>query len=287
MAMAEKLTVLIPCKDERKNIFACIESVCSLADEILVADSGSTDGTLEVVHQLGGCRIIEREYVYSADFKNWAIPQARHPWVLVVDADERVTDKLANSIRRVLEGPSPQYDAYWASFECFFLGHRLKHSSWNTKAIRLFRRDVCRYADRLVHADIEIDRRRVGRLKGKFLHYSIWSYEQFLTKYNRYTTWGAKTLQQQGKRATFRSLFFRPMLRFVSLYFLRGGFLDGLPGLQACMLTAYYNTFLKQGKLWELASVISEEDFPDPATTETGFNLADTPGESSSQHHAA
>lgn len=285
--MAEKLTVLIPCKDERKNIFACIESVRSLADEILVADSGSTDGTLEVVHQLGGCCIIEREYVYSADFKNWAIPQARHPWVLVVDADERVTDKLASSIRRVLEGPSPQYDAYWASFECFFLGHRLKHSGWNTRAIRLFRRDVCRYADRLVHADIEIDRRRVGRLKGKFLHYSIWSYEQFLTKYDRYTTWGAKTLQRQGKRATFGSLFFRPMLRFVSLYFLRGGFLDGLPGLQACMLTAYYNTFLKQGKLWELASVISEEDFPDPATTETGFNLADTPGESSSQHHAA
>jgi glycosyltransferase involved in cell wall biosynthesis len=287
VAKAKKLTVLIPCKDEQKNIRACIESVRPVADEILLADSGSTDGTLDVVRQLGGCRIIEREYVYSANFKNWAIPQATHPWVLIIDADERMTDKLARSIRRVLENPSPQYDAYWTSFECFFLGRRLKWSGWNTKAIRLFRRDVCRYTDRLVHADIEIDQSRVGRVSGKFLHYSIGSYKQFLTKYDRYTTWGAKTLQQQGKQATFGSLFFRPMLRFVSLYFLRGGFLDGLPGLQACMLTAYYNTFIKQGKLWELSRVGSQEDLSNPATTKEDLTHADRPDETGSQHRAA
>ena len=287
MAQAQKLTVLIPCKDERKNIRACIESVRPLADEIVVADSGSTDGTLEVVRQLGGCRIIQREYVYSADFKNWAIPQASHPWVLIVDADERVTDKLARSIRRVLENPSARYDAYWTSFECYFLGHRLKWSGWNTKAIRLFRRDVCRYTDRLVHADVEIDQSRVGRLNGKLLHYSISSYEQFPAKYDRYTTWGAKTLHQQGRRATFGSLLFRPMLRFVSLYFLRLGFLDGLPGLQACMLTAYYNTFIKQGKLWELAKMDPQEDLSNSATTQEDLTPADTPGEISNQQRAA
>jgi (heptosyl)LPS beta-1,4-glucosyltransferase len=89
------LTVLIPCKNERLNIKDCIESVRGIADEILIADSGSTDGTLEIVRGLGGCRIIEREYVNSANFKNWAIPQAKHEWVLVVDADERVTPELA------------------------------------------------------------------------------------------------------------------------------------------------------------------------------------------------
>jgi glycosyltransferase involved in cell wall biosynthesis len=267
--MAERLTVLIPCKDERKNIRACIESVRPLADEILVADSGSTDGTLDVVREMGGCRIIEREYRYSADFKNWAIPQAKHPWVLLVDADERVTDKLADSIRRVLRNPPPDRDAYWASFDCYFLGHRLKYCGWNTKAIRLFRRDTCRYEDRLVHADIEVDRRRVGWLKGKFLHYSIWSYDQFLAKYARYTTWGAQTLHRRGRRATFASLLIRPMLRFVSLYFLRGGFLDGLPGLQACMLTAYYNTFVKQGKLWELTNVAAPPEHEPPLATRT------------------
>ena len=81
--MAAKLTVLIPCMNERRNIRPCIESVRSIADELLIADSGSTDGTLDIVREMfesfpGECRLIEREYVNSADFKNWAIPQAAH-----------------------------------------------------------------------------------------------------------------------------------------------------------------------------------------------------------------
>src|SRR3954469_7033361 len=106
-----KLTVLIPCKDEIQHIRACIDSVRPIADEILVADSGSTDGTLDVVRSLGGCRLIEREYVNSANFKNWAIPQASHEWVLVVDADERVTPQLVGEIRRLFDFPPP-YDGY-------------------------------------------------------------------------------------------------------------------------------------------------------------------------------
>ena len=86
-----KLTVLIPCKDKIQHIGACIDSVRTIADEILVADSGSTDGTLEYIRERGDCRLLQRDYVNSANFKNWVIPQARHDWVLVVDADERVT----------------------------------------------------------------------------------------------------------------------------------------------------------------------------------------------------
>ena len=91
--MSAKLTALIPCKNERANIRACIESVRPLADEILVADSGSTDGTLDIVRRTPGCRLIEREFIGFSSFKNWAIPQARHPWVLIVDADERVSPR--------------------------------------------------------------------------------------------------------------------------------------------------------------------------------------------------
>ena len=108
--MTAQLTVLIPCKDERRNIRACIESVQAIADEILVADSGSTDGTLDIVRDIGGCRIIEREYINSANFKNWAIPQCRHEWVLVLDADERITPKLAAEILKVLEAPPADKD---------------------------------------------------------------------------------------------------------------------------------------------------------------------------------
>src|SRR6188474_578281 len=94
-AMDRKLTVLIPCKNERTNIGPCLDSVAAIADELLVADSGSTDGTLEYLAARGDCRIIEREYVYSGDFKNWAIPQCTHDWVLIIDADERVSPELA------------------------------------------------------------------------------------------------------------------------------------------------------------------------------------------------
>src|SRR5262245_49002261 len=107
--MKQKLTVIIPCKNERMNIRPCIESAWRVADEILVADSGSTDGTLDIVRSLGGCRIVEREYVHSGNFKNWAIPQANSPWAMIVDADERVTERLAAEINRLLAG-DPRYD---------------------------------------------------------------------------------------------------------------------------------------------------------------------------------
>ena len=96
--MKQKLTVIIPCKNERLNIRPCVESAKRVADEVLVADSGSTDGTLAIVHALGGCRIIEREYINSGNFKNWAIPQASHRWVLILDADERITEPLAREV---------------------------------------------------------------------------------------------------------------------------------------------------------------------------------------------
>lgn len=256
----QKLTVLIPCKNERRNIRHCIEFVRSIADEILVADSGSEDGTLDIVRELGGCRIIEREYVNSADFKNWAIPRAAHDWVFIVDADERVPAGLVQEIDRVLQDPPDHLDAYSCGFHDFFMGHPLKHARWDTKSIRLIRRDVCRYQHRRVHADIDIDRRRVGRLKTKVLHHSIWNYEDVVEKYNRYTSWGAEELRDRGKHATFKSLLIRPILRFLYTYLIRRGFLDGLPGLQVCILISFFNTFLKQAKLWQMESALVRPD---------------------------
>ena len=160
--MANQLTVLIPCKDERMNIRPCIESLHDLADEILIADSGSTDGTLDIVHQIGGCRIIEREYIHSGDFKNWAIPQARCPWVLIVDADERVGMRLSEEIRRVLQ-TDPRCDGYWLYRENYFLGHRIRFSGWQTdKVLRLFRRDAGRYVGNNDHAEVAIRSGRGG-----------------------------------------------------------------------------------------------------------------------------
>jgi glycosyltransferase involved in cell wall biosynthesis len=251
--MANRLTVIIPCKDEGHNIQACVESVRPVADEVIVADSGSTDGTLAVVRRMGGCRIIEREFVDYSDFKNWAAGHASHPWVLFVDADERLTDPLAAEINELLAG-EPEAHAYRVRFEPFFLGFRIKHCGWNTtSAVRLYRREECRWDSRRVHESVRVKSGETATLRGKILHFSCRSWSQWLAKLDRYTTLAAEEKYAAGCRAGFRDLLLRPPLQFLKSYVLRAGFLDGAAGLAVCGSTAFY-TFMKYAKLWHLGA---------------------------------
>jgi len=244
-----RLTVLIPCKDERAHIRACIESVRPIADEILIADSGSTDGTLELVDEAGGCRVIEREYVNSADFKNWAIPQAAHEWVLVVDADERVTPKLAAEIESLLKN-EPAVDGFALRRNTYFLGQRIQRGSWQTATlVRLFRRDVGRYEPRRVHADVQLPADRIAHLRERLLHYTAIDLGHFIDRQHRYSAWSALDSHERGKTCTWWQLALHGPARFLQLYLLRGMFLDGAAGLVLCGMQAYY-TFLKDARLW-------------------------------------
>lgn len=249
--MPAKLTVLIPCKNERYNIRDCIEAAREVADEILVADSGSTDETLDIVRDAGGCRIIEREFIGYASFKNWAIPQASHEWVLIVDADERITPELAAEIRGLLRD-GPQRDAFLIRRRTFFLGREIRHCGWSHETVtRLIRRDVCRYRQVRVHEEIDVAPGRLGELRQAMLHYSFHSYTDLMDKMTRYSRLSAEDAKERGKRPSALKLFLNAPLRFVQTYFLRLGFLDGLAGLQVCVLLAF-GSFLKQASLWEL-----------------------------------
>lgn len=248
--MNRKLTVLIPCKDERTNIRACLASVAGLADEILVADSGSTDGTLEIVREPGMCRVVERAYIHSGDFKNWAIPQAEHEWVLLLDADERVTPDLAAEIRELLAS-GPQRDGYWIGRDPYFMGHRIRFSGWRRdRCLRLFRRDISRYVGDTDHAEVEVAGGHVGRLRYRLEHYTCNSYDQFFRKFHRYTTLQANVWFEQGRRPSWSRLLFNGPLRFLRSYIWGLGFLDGFAGLQVSALTGFYS-FMKQARLWE------------------------------------
>src|SRR5262245_63124646 len=182
--MAEKLTVLIPAKNERRNLRLCVDSMRAIAEEILVADSGSSDGTQELARRLG-CRVIERELVDFSNFKNWAIPQARHSWVLIVDADERITPALADEIRQTLASPPTDIGAYWIYRDTYFLGHKLRFGDCrNDRVLRLLRRDSCRYTSRRVHEELAVlahaptvnstssaqSSNRIGTLRRRMLH---------------------------------------------------------------------------------------------------------------------
>jgi glycosyltransferase involved in cell wall biosynthesis len=259
-----KLTVIIPCKNEREHIGACIRSAQPIADEVLLADSGSTDGTLELVRSLG-CRVIEREYRTSGDFKNWAIPQAAHEWVLILDCDERITRELTTEIQRELA--KPRHDGYWIYRRNHFLGHTIRFGPWkNDRCLRLFRRDLGRYVGPTDHAEVELSRGSVGRLSHRMIHYTCTSYAQYLPKLARYADVQSRIWHSQGRRTHAGHLLLRFPLRFLQGYLWRLGFLDGLAGLQVSLLVAYLS-YLKHAYLWQLQNGRDWQELDQPSNT--------------------
>lgn len=244
-----KLTAIIPTGNEIHNIEAVIASV-DFADEILVVDSFSDDGTFEKAQKLA-TKVIQREYQYSASQKNWAIPQAKYEWVLLVDADERVTPELRSEIIELLNNPKDPNVAYWIGRMNHFMGQRVNYSGWrNDKVIRLFKRDHCRYEDKYVHAEV-ITEGSIGELKNKFFHDTYISLDKYLEKMNRYATWQAKDYDKKTGRLTPYHFIIKPFWGFFKHYFVQSGFRDGVVGLTIGYIQGYV-IFMRYAKLWLL-----------------------------------
>jgi len=241
------LTVIVPTFNEEENIAACLESV-AWADDLFVVDSFSTDRTLEIARTYTS-HIVQHEYVNSATQKNWAIPQAKSDWVMVLDADERVTPELRARIQRILADGTP-HDGFRIRRMTIFFGKLIRHCGWHHDYLtRLWRNGKGRYENLHVHADVIVDG-SVGTIREHFLHNTYRSMDQYLEKFGRYTTWSAADLYDRGKRATWANLSLRPMWRFLRMFVLRHGFLDGKHGLILCSLAAY-SVFMKYAKLWD------------------------------------
>jgi glycosyltransferase involved in cell wall biosynthesis len=252
-----RLSVIITTFNEEVNIADCIESVL-WADEILVVDSFSTDRTVEEAQQYP-VQLLQREYYGSAAQKNWAIDRVSHDWVLIIDADERVTQELAAEILRLL-ATGPAADGYFIRRENVFVDRVMRHSGWSTdKVIRLFRREKGRYPNRRVHADLAIDG-PTPLLTHPFLHYTFRSFDQYFDKFLNYAEWGAAQAFREGRRVGVLEITGRPLWRFFRTYVVQLGFLDGLHGLVLCTLQSF-GVFLKYARLWEyrLRSSLGEE----------------------------
>ncbi len=244
-----KLTAIIPTGNEIHNIEAVIASV-DFADEILVVDSFSTDGTFEKAQELA-TKVIRREYKYSASQKNWAIPQAKHEWILLVDADERVTPELRAEIIEVLKKPSKEIAAYWIGRMNHFMGERVNYSGWrNDSVIRLFKRDLCKYQDKHVHAEI-IANGKIDRLKNKLYHNTYITFDKYLEKMNRYAWWQAKDYDKKTGRLTPYHFVVKPFWGFFKHYVVQSGFRDGVVGLTIGYVQGYV-IFMRYAKLWLL-----------------------------------
>lgn len=242
------LTVLIPTFNEERNLPGCLESV-RWADEILVVDSYSTDRTLEICRSYG-VRVLKHPYENSAAQKNWAIPQAAHEWVLVVDADERVTPELRAEIETVVANETDAAPGYWIRRRNFFLGKEIGHCGWQRdRVLRLFRKSQGRYERRWVHAEVQLS--AVGRLHGALCHYSYRTLRDYLVKAERYASWGARDLYEAGRHTGPAGILGRALFKALKMYVLQRGFLDGAHGLILCGLGSF-TAFLKYAKLWEL-----------------------------------
>ncbi|WP_121666246.1 glycosyltransferase family 2 protein [Mesonia aquimarina] len=245
----EKLTALIPTGNEIHNIEEVIASV-DFADEILVVDSFSTDGTFEKAKELAD-KVLQREFDYPSAQKNWAIPQAKHDWVLLVDADERVTSSLKEEILNVLKNPPTDIAGYWIGRQNYFMNKPINHSGWkNDKVIRLFKKDECQYNNKRVHEEI-ITEGNLGKLTHKFIHYTYTSFDNHIEKVNKYAWWRALDYKDKVGKLTAYHFIIKPFWGFFKHYIMQSGFRDGIPGLTIAFLRSY-SIFTRYLKIWLL-----------------------------------
>jgi glycosyltransferase involved in cell wall biosynthesis len=256
------LTVIFTTFNEAPNIQAALDSVALWAAEIIVVDSFSADGTVEIIQKFGNIRLFQRAYFGPADQKNWAIPQASNAWILLMDADERATPEMHAEIANILRGyqksendeiepESHIFDGYWVGFTHFFMGKRVRFSGWqNDKTIRLIQRDKCRYNDNRVHEEIQKEGLVIGRLTAKFDHYTFRDITHFVQKQERYAVWSAIDHDIKTGRVTSFHFVIKPFFRFFKHYFLKLGILDGRIGFIIAAVAAW-SVFLRYVKIVE------------------------------------
>ncbi|MBI3897132.1 MAG: glycosyltransferase family 2 protein [Gammaproteobacteria bacterium] len=244
--MSEPLSVVVITRNVERELPACLASV-AFAEERLVIDSGSTDHTRAVAERLGA-RVLQQDWLGYGRQKQFGVTQARHRWVLCIDADERVTAELRTCIQAVLQ--APRFSAYAMPRCNRFMGRWLRHGEgYPDWSVRLFDRDRGAWSNDPVHEKV-VTNESIGRLDGDLLHESENGLADYLAKQNRYTTLQAEMLYARGKRARLGKLVIGPMFRFVKFYVLRRGFLDGVPGLVHIAIGCW-NSFTKYAKLRE------------------------------------
>jgi glycosyltransferase involved in cell wall biosynthesis len=245
--MRARLSAVVITFNEEERLRPCLDSA-TWADEIVVVDAESQDKTVQIAREFTD-HVLVRPWPGFAAQKNFAVAQASGDWVLSLDADEVVSAELRQEARQVL-AQADAGDGYAVPRRNMFRGQWIRHGGlYPDWQVRLFRRGRGRFLDHDVHESIQVDG-RVGRLSGHLVHRSYRGVDDFFERANRYSTLAAAELIRSGGQARARELLLRPLGRFLTMYVLKAGFLDGRNGLLLAVLYAYY-VFMRTAKVWE------------------------------------
>lgn len=241
----QHLSIIIVAKNEATNIAECVRSA-RFADEVIVLDSGSTDGTVELA-RAEGARVVSTDWPGYGPQNNRGIDLATGNWFFSLDADERITPALAAEIRAAIEQPG--IDGYRVPRTSMYCGRFMKHGGWRPDYTwRLARRGHGRFTDHVLHAHLQV-RGTTGTLRESIVHYSYRSVEAVLEKLNRYSSASVTDMLARNKKGSFGRAVAHGLWAFARTYFLRLGFLDGRWGFMLAVFNAE-TTYYRYVKLW-------------------------------------
>ena len=236
--------------NEASRITECLKSLQGVADEIIVVDNGSTDGTQQIAESLGA-KVFQQSWLGYGPQKNFAISKTSYNWILQIDCDERLDETLRQSIMAIKN--NSMKGAYTIPFLHNYYGKFIRHGLQSSdKKMRLWNKQDFIWDDKHVHESLLMpDGFLVSPLKGFMMHYSYTSLEHHIAKSNRYSTEGAAQLFRKGKKNYWWKIWLSPFFTFINAYFFRLGLLDGWHGFVIAKMEAT-TTFMKYAKLWEL-----------------------------------
>ncbi len=252
MIILEKvpLSVAIITQNEENNLRDCLQSI-AFARQIVVVDSGSLDATLPIAAEFG-CEIYKEAWSGFGPQKQLAIDKCREPWILVLDADERIPRETAAAIKRIATSDGIPEAGFSFPRKNYFQGRWIRHAGWWPDRItRLFRKGAGRMTAASVHEAVEVAG-TICALNVPLEHFTESNLSKVLQKIDRYSTLGAEEAFREGRRSSVSAALLRAFFTFLQDYVLRGGALDGMPGLTLAVTDAV-NKFFKYAKLSELS----------------------------------
>ncbi|MBK9256240.1 MAG: glycosyltransferase family 2 protein [Saprospiraceae bacterium] len=246
-----KISAVILTNNEERNIARCITSVLKVCNEVIVIDSGSEDKTEEICKQFNQVKFFKREWEGYAKAKNWGNVQATHSYILSVDADEEISEELAESIVNISVNSHAAYQFNRLTYYC---GHWVRHCGWYPdKKIRLFDKSTAKWEGDFVHEELKLDPSvEIKWIAGNLNHYSYYTISEHKKRIEYYSDLQGLKLKAEGKKVTYLNLILNPVFKFLKTYIIQLGFLDGKAGFYISLFSAKA-VYLKYRKLLNLS----------------------------------